>query len=182
MASDDLWESCLDFAATSNIFYSFILAGTTLAYPIRIYAFGRPKLACAREWEAHYAAMLKPHARLELVELAEGRGETAQQLKEEAARLRPKLAALQCPVLLSPEGSARSSEAFASWLGKAMDQGLSLGFAIGSSHGFDPALKMEVKEKLSLAPMTFPHDLTRVMLLEQLYRAFQILKGGPYHK
>jgi 23S rRNA (pseudouridine1915-N3)-methyltransferase len=139
-------------------------------------------LACAREWEEHYLSMLKPHARLELVELTEGRGNPAQQLKDEASRLMSKLATLQCPVLLTPEAPARSSEAFSGWLGKAMDQGLSVGFAIGSSHGFDSSLKNAIKEKLSLGPMTFPHDLTRVMFLEQLYRAFAILKGSPYHK
>ena len=153
-----------------------------MSYPLRFYIFGRPKLACAREWEEHYLSMLKPHARLELVELAEGRGNPAQQLKDEADRLLPRLAVLQCPVLLTPEAPAQSSEAFAGWLGKAMDRGLSLGFAIGSSHGFDPGLKIAIKEKLSLGPMTFPHDLTRVMFLEQLYRAFAILKGSPYHK
>ncbi len=153
-----------------------------MSYPFRLYVFGRPKLTCAREWEEHYLSMLKPHARLELVELAEGRGNPAQQLKDEASRLLPRLATHQCPVLLTPEAPARSSEAFAGWLGKAMDRGLSLGFAIGSSHGFDPSLKIAIKEKCSLGPMTFPHDLTRVMFLEQLYRAFAILKGSPYHK
>ena len=153
-----------------------------MSYPFHLYVFGRPKLACAREWEAHYLSMLKPYARLELVEMAEGRGNPAQQLKDEASRLLPKLATHQCPVLLTPEAPARSSEAFADWLGKAMDRGLSLGFAIGSSHGFDPGLKGAIKEKCSLGPMTFPHDLTRVMFLEQLYRAFAILKGSPYHK
>ena len=153
-----------------------------MAYPIRLFVFGRPKLACARAWEEHYLAMLKPHARLEIVELSEGRGTVARQLKDEAEKLRPRLMELQCPVLLSPEAPARSSEAFAAWLGKAMDQGLSLGFAIGSSHGFEPALKADIKEKLSLSPMTFPHDLTRVVFLEQLYRAFAIFKGTAYHK
>jgi len=63
-----------------------------------------------------------------------------------------------------------------------MDRGESLAFAVGSSHGFDPALKGEIREHLSLSPMTFPHDLSRILFLEQLYRAMTILKGTPYHK
>jgi 23S rRNA (pseudouridine1915-N3)-methyltransferase len=135
-----------------------------------------------RALEAHYKDLLKACARLDMTELPEGKGEPARQLREEAARLRPLLAEARCPVLLSPEGPARTSEAFAAWLGARMDRGESLAFAIGSSHGFDPELKASIREKLSLGPMTFPHDLTRVMFLEQLYRAFQILRGGPYHK
>jgi 23S rRNA (pseudouridine1915-N3)-methyltransferase len=115
-------------------------------------------------------------------ELPEGRGEPARQLKEEAERLRVQLLPARCPVLLSAEGPPRTSEVFARWLGARMDRGESLAFAIGSSHGFDPALKAEVKDHLSLGPMTFPHDLSRVLFLEQLYRAFAILKGTSYHK
>jgi 23S rRNA (pseudouridine1915-N3)-methyltransferase len=63
-----------------------------------------------------------------------------------------------------------------------MDRGESLAFAIGSSEGFDPGLKAEIRDHLSLSPMTFPHDLSRVLLLEQLYRAFAILRGTAYHK
>lgn len=151
-------------------------------YPIRFVTIGRPKLAAARELEKHYQTLLKTYARLELVELAEGRGETPRQLKDEAERLRPLLASVRCPVLLSAEGPPRSSEALAKWLGARMDRGESLAFAVGSSHGFDPALKGEIREHLSLSPMTFPHDLSRVLFLEQLYRAFSILKGTSYHK
>lgn len=151
-------------------------------YPIRLAAFGRPKSEPLRQLEGHYRDLLKSCARLEVVELPEGRGDTGRALKEEAGRLAPVLQAVRCPVLLCPEGPARSSEAFAAWLGARMDRGESLAFAIGSSHGFDPALKESVREKLSLGPMTFPHDLARVLFLEQLYRAFQILRGGPYHK
>ena len=117
-----------------------------------------------------------------MVELPEGRGEPSRQMKDEAERIRPHLLAARCPVLLSADGPPRSSEAFAQWLGARMDRGESLAFAVGSSHGFDPELKAEVREHLSLSPMTFPHDLSRVLFLEQLYRAFAILKGTPYHK
>jgi 23S rRNA (pseudouridine1915-N3)-methyltransferase len=151
-------------------------------YPIRLIAIGRPKLAPVRELELHYQGLLKAFARLAVVELPEGKGDPARQLKDEAERIRPHLLPAHCPVLLSADGPARSSEAFAQWLGARMDRGESLAFAVGSSHGFDPGLKAEVREHLSLSPMTFPHDLSRVLFLEQLYRAFAILKGTPYHK
>ena len=150
-------------------------------YPIRFVTIGRPKLEAIRTLEAHYLTLLKTYARVERIELSEGRGESHRQLREEADRLRP-LLAVRCPVLLSAEGPARSSEDLARWLGVRMDRGDSLAFAVGSSCGFDPELKVEVREHLSLSPMTFPHDLSRVLFLEQLYRAFSILKGTPYHK
>ena len=153
-----------------------------LMYPVDLIAFGRLKLEPCRALEAHYLGMLRPHARVEVLELQEGRGDAARQLKEEAERLRPKLRAAGRAVLLDPAGRSFSSEAFAAWLGERVDRGERLAFALGSSHGFDPALKAEVPDKLSLSPMTFPHELSRVMFLEQLYRAFTILKGGPYHK
>lgn len=151
-------------------------------YPILLLAVGRPKLEGIRLLEAHYRELLKGHARLEIVEVPEGRGEAARRLREEAERLRPRLLAARCPVLLDADGPRQDSEAFAAWLGARMDRGESLAFAVGSSHGFDPALKEEVSTRLSLSPMTYPHDLSRVMLMEQLYRAFAILKGTAYHK
>jgi 23S rRNA (pseudouridine1915-N3)-methyltransferase len=151
-------------------------------YPIRLLAIGRPKLEAIRQLEGHYQTLLKTFARLDVMELSEGKGDTSRQLRDEGERLRAQLRGASRPVLLSAEGPSRSSEAFAQWLGERMDRGESLAFAIGSSHGFDPGLKREIKDHLSLSPMTFPHDLSRVLFLEQLYRAFTILRGGPYHK
>lgn len=151
-------------------------------YPIRLITIGKPKLEAIRQLEGHYRDLLKGFARLEVLEIPEGRGNTDQQLASEAQKLRIHLSGMRCPVLLSAEGPRRSSEDFSVWLGGHMDRGDSLAFAIGSSHGFDPGLKAEIREHLSLSPMTFPHDLSRVMFLEQLYRAFAILKGKTYHK
>lgn len=151
-------------------------------YPITLLAFGRLRLEPCRELERHYLDMLRPFARMEVGELPEGRGEPSRQLKDEAERLRPKLKAVKCAVLLTPEGSLRDSPGLARWLGERMDRGDSLAFVLGSSHGFDPALKAEVREQMSLSPMTFPHELSRVLFLEQLYRAFTILRGKDYHK
>jgi 23S rRNA (pseudouridine1915-N3)-methyltransferase len=135
-----------------------------------------------RDLEQHYRTLLKAYVRLELEDLPEGRGDPARQLREEAERLRSRLSGIRRPVLLSADGPPRTSEAFAAWLGERMDRGESLAFAIGSSEGFDPGLKAEIRDHLSLSPMTFPHDLSRVLLLEQLYRAFAILRGTAYHK
>ena len=152
-------------------------------YPIDLIAFGKLRLKPCHELERHYVEMLRGFARLSIHELLEGKGTlVSRQLNEEAQRLRPRLQAVQCAVLLTPEGKLQSSESFAQWLGNRMDRGESLAFALGSSHGFDPALKTEFREQISLSPMTFPHELSRVMFLEQLYRAFSILKGKAYHK
>jgi len=151
-------------------------------YPIRLVTVGKVKDAHLKALEGHYQTLLRGFARLETLEIPEGKGEPGRQLKEEADRMRPFLAQVRVPVLLDAGGPPRSSEAFAAWLGARMDRGDSLCFALGSSHGLDPSLKTEVREKLSLSPMTFPHDLCRVLFLEQLYRAFAILRGSPYHK
>ena len=151
-------------------------------YPVTLFAFGRLRLEPCRGLERHYLDMLRPYARMEVTELPEGKGDAIRRLKEEAERLRPRLAAVRCPVLLTPEGKLRDSEGLARWLGERMDRGESLAFALGSSHGFDPGLKKEIPEQMSLSPMTFPHELSRVMFLEQLYRAFTIIRGKDYHK
>jgi len=151
-------------------------------YPISLLAFGRLRLEPCRGLQGHYLDMLRSYARMTVTELPEGKGDPARQLKDEADRLRSKLAGVKCPVLLTPEGKLRDSPAFARWLGERMERGESLAFALGSSHGFDPALKKAIPEQMSLSPMTFPHELSRVMFLEQLFRAFAILRGKDYHK
>jgi 23S rRNA (pseudouridine1915-N3)-methyltransferase len=83
-------------------------------------------------------------------------------------------------VVLTEEGSTADSMAFAEALrGSGSDR---LAFVIGGAEGIDPALKRQAAWRLSLSPMTFPHEIARLMLIEQLYRAQTILQGGPYHK
>ena len=151
-------------------------------YPLDLIALGRLRLDPCRDLAQHYLDMLRPYARIAVTELPEGKGDPAKALKEEATRLRARLQGVACPVLLTPEGKLRDSETLARWLGQRMDRGESLAFVLGSSHGFDPGLKAEIREQISLSPLTFPHELSRVMLLEQLYRAFTILRGKTYHK
>ena len=83
-------------------------------------------------------------------------------------------------VVLTEEGQGFDSVAFAGRLQGSGSQRLA--FVIGGADGLDPALKAAATWRLSLSPMTFPHELARLLLLEQLYRAQSIQQGGPYHR
>ena len=116
---------------------------------------------------AHYAAVEQQHFTSESALLA---------ALEKPARTLAKL------VLLDTGGRTFSSEQLATWLGHERDSGVQhLHFAIGPADGWSPAARKRAALLLSFGPMTFPHELARVMLAEQLYRAFTILAGHPYH-
>ena len=139
---------------------------------------------------AEYAKRLSRFCKLELVELPEERlpedpspAQIEAALLKEAAAIRAKLPAGAALVALCVEGELRSSEALArqmaAWAGQGVSQ---LVFLIGGSFGLHPSIKGSAKLRLSMSPMTFPHHLARVMVLEQIYRAYQINAGTRYHK
>ena len=85
-------------------------------------------------------------------------------------------------VLLDSRGAALSSEELACWLGARRDAGQQqIVFAVGPADGWSNDARRQAQTMLSLGQMTFPHELARLMLTEQLYRAFTILAGHPYH-
>ena len=79
-------------------------------------------------------------------------------------------------------GKQFSSPAFAAWLQQARETGRDIAFVIGGAHGLEPSLVTDAAETLSLAPWTLPHEVARLVLAEQLYRAGTIVGGEPYHK
>lgn len=84
-------------------------------------------------------------------------------------------------LLLDAGGKVYDSEAFAKWLGEQRDRGTrEIIFVCGDANGFPENLRLRVSQKLSLSSMTYSHELARVMLAEQIYRAFAILSGSPY--
>jgi len=86
-------------------------------------------------------------------------------------------------LLLDAGGKPQDSEALARWLAEQRDRGArEVIFVCGDADGFPDELRKRVAQKLSLSPMTYSHELARVMLAEQLYRAFAILSGSPYPK
>ena len=86
-------------------------------------------------------------------------------------------------MLLDAGGKTYDSAGFAKWLGEQRDRGTrEVIFVGGDADGFPDALRERVKQKISLSAMTYSHELARVMLAEQIYRAFAILAGSPYAK
>ncbi|OFY27506.1 MAG: hypothetical protein A2X09_07480 [Bacteroidetes bacterium GWF2_43_11] len=85
-------------------------------------------------------------------------------------------------VLLDEGGIEFTSVEFSKFLQQRMNQGIrQLNFIVGGAYGFDPEVKQKASFKLALSKMTFPHQLVRLLFMEQLYRAFTILKNEPYH-
>jgi len=147
--------------------------------------------------EAHYAAAfeeyrkrLGAYCRFETVELPEqrlgdapGEKEIAAALEKEAQEALSHIPAGAAVVAMCVEGQELSSEALAEKLKAWMNAGRSrVCFLIGSSCGMSETLKARADLRLSVSRMTFPHHLFRVMLAEQIYRAFTILAGTRYHK
>ena len=137
-----------------------------------------------------YAKRLSRSCKLNLTELPEERlpekpsqAQIDAALLKEAELIRAKLPKGGIVVAMCIEGKTLSSEAlakkFTEWTVGGASQ---LTFLIGSSFGMHPSVKATADFRLSMSPMTFPHHLARVMLLEQIYRAFQINEGSRYHK
>ena len=104
------------------------------------------------------------------------------QRAEEAARLRAKLPAGARLIALARHGTAWSSEELARRVDRWMHEARPVALAIGGSRGLAPDLIESAADRWSLGPLTLPHELARVVVAEQLYRACTILRGEPYHK
>ncbi len=130
-----------------------------------VLAVGRMRPPFADDME-HYQRMLAGKARVELVELPDDE------------RVERRIPPRSYRVLLDVEGRTYDSLAFTRWLEARRQGGRDVCFVVGGPYG----TQLErCDEKLSFGPMTFPHQLARVMLIEQLYRAHKILAGEPYH-
>ena len=157
---------------------------------ITLLCVGKLKEKFYAEAAAEYVKRLSRFCKLEIVELPEERlpedpspAQIDAALSREAEAIRGKLPPSSTVAALCVEGRQRSSEELArlmaAWAGRGEGR---LVFLIGGSHGLHASVKAQAAEALSMSPMTFPHHLARVMLLEQIYRAFQIGAGTRYHK
>ena len=157
---------------------------------IGLFAVGRLKAGPEKELAARYLdrfAKSGPAVGLELgklVEVAESRASNPETRKrEEAAILDKSLPADAVLVLLDERGKALGSEDFAELISRWRDGGKrDVTIAIGGADGLDPALHARADAVLCLGKMTWPHQLVRILIAEQLYRTTTILSGHPYHR
>jgi 23S rRNA (pseudouridine1915-N3)-methyltransferase len=149
---------------------------------LTVVAVGRAQDEAIQELWGRYAARLKPPLALRLVE-DKRRGAPAELKAREAKLLLEALPDGALVVALDARGKALDSAALARQLGRWRDQGArDVAFVIGGADGLDATVLERARLVLSLGPMTWPHQLVRVMLAEQLYRADTIRIGHPYHR
>ena len=157
---------------------------------VTVLCVGKLKEKFYTEAAAEYVKRLGRHCKMEIIELPESRlpedpspAEIQKALETEAAAIREKLPKSGAIIAMCIEGKTCSSEEMARRLNDYAVQGKTqLTFLIGGSVGLHQSLKEQADWRLSMSPMTFPHHMARVMLLEQIYRAYQIQQGTRYHK
>jgi 23S rRNA (pseudouridine1915-N3)-methyltransferase len=151
---------------------------------VHVVAVGRVTDAALRSACAEYARRVRRRWRLEICEVRPpaGRYPAAERRRRESERLLAALPREAVWVALTRLGTPETSEGLARRLAHWQAAGRAVAFVIGGAEGLDPALERRCTVALSLSALTFPHELARLILLEQLYRASTILAGTPYHR
>jgi 23S rRNA (pseudouridine1915-N3)-methyltransferase len=140
----------------------------------RLIMLGKTRRKEARTLVDDYVARIRRYAEIEINELRDGGPAALRKLKLDSSAT---------IVLLDAAGKQFTSQQFAKWLGDLRDRGTrELVFLCGDAEGFPQELRERAKQKISLSTLTMPHEFARVVLAEQIYRAFAILAGHPYPK
>jgi 23S rRNA (pseudouridine1915-N3)-methyltransferase len=135
---------------------------------------GKTRRPEARALLDDYVRRIRHYTAMEITELGDASPAALRKLKFDPGAL---------AVLLDPAGQQFSSERFARWLGELRDRGTrEVIFLCGNAEGFPEKLRAQVRQKISLSTLTMQHELARVVLAEQIYRALAILAGHPYAK
>jgi len=141
---------------------------------IRLVMVGKTRREEARALVEEYVGRIRRYTEIEVSELRDGTALALRKMKLEPSAT---------VVLLDAAGKQFTSQQFARWLGDLRDRGTrELVFLCGDAEGFSEELRASAKQKISLSTLTMPHEFARVVLAEQIYRAFAILAGHPYPK
>ena len=157
---------------------------------IKVVTVGKLKEKYLKDGIAEYSKRISRFAKLEMIELADEKtpdkaseSENQKILEIEGQRILSKVGDRDFVIVLAIEGKTLSSEEFSKQLEEASIKGFStLTFIIGGSLGLSSALKKRANLSVSFGLLTLPHQLMRLVLVEQIYRAFTIQQGSPYHK
>ncbi len=156
---------------------------------VTVIALAKLKEKYLKDAVAEYEKRLSRYAKLDIIELEPVRlpenpneSQIKDALKKEAQEILKKIPNGSKTIAMCIEGKQMPSEALAELIKEAELQTGSITFIIGSSYGLCEDLKKQCAFRFSVSPMTFPHQLFRVMLLEQIYRSFKINEGSAYHK
>lgn len=152
---------------------------------LKIIAIGKLKESYWKEAEFEYQKRLKPYAKIELVEILEEpfrEGDDREKIKQlEAAKIHKNLPEGGLIVALHEDGKEFTSRAFATFLEKHSTRGETITLVIGGPLGLHESILQLAGVQLSLSQLTFPHQMVRTILLEQIYRGVTIQKGKQYH-
>ena len=150
---------------------------------IRIICVGKIKEKYLRNAIDEYSKRLGKYTKLEIIEVKdESIGNENEILKKESINIDKYINDKDYNIVLAIEGEELSSETFAKKLDNIFNYSSNINFIIGGSLGIDDSIKEKANLKLSFSRMTYPHQLFRVILLEQIYRAFKIINNESYHK
>ena len=159
--------------------------GCRCGMKLTIVALGHKMPGWVQSGFEEYTRRMPAEARIELIELKpEDRSSRAVEkvLELEATRISAAVPKLAERVVLDERGTPLSTARLAEWMRAWMDEGVSPCFIIGSADGLAPAVKQSAKRMIALSGCTLPHGMVRVMLAEQLYRAWSLLHNHPYHR
>lgn len=155
-------------------------------WKIKIIALGKFKEKAYRELEAEFLKRLSPFAKIKMVEISEEsyrKNDVIENIKmKEAEKIIKQLPKDGLVVLLEEKGTLRNSKDFAAFLERVGGLGREIVFVIGSGVGLHSILHQYSNYSISLSPLTFPHNFARIILEEQIYRAYTILARKEYHK
>jgi 23S rRNA (pseudouridine1915-N3)-methyltransferase len=156
---------------------------------ISILSTGKLTEPCFYDGVQMYAKRLSVWTSVESIEFSEQRGDVSSDagrallISKESEKVATAIPSGAYTILLDPNGKLLSSEDFSAFLGRCEIEGpYHIAFVLGGPYGVSPELRSKVQWVISFSPMTFPHQMARLILYEQLYRAFSILRGVPYHK
>ena len=150
---------------------------------IKIICLGKLKEKYLKEAIEEYQKRLTKYTKLEIIELKDEQDDNPKKaLQKEKELIKKHIKDTDNIVLLDIKGKQYTSEELSSFINKELTYNNNITFIIGSSNGLDEEIKKLTNKKISFSTLTFPHQLFRVLLLEQIYRSFKILNNESYHK